>query len=328
MEPLYPFLFELDDMTQSYLWGGEKLLTFGKPGAANQPLAEIWEVSDRAEDDRVSVIANGPLAGKTLRWIMKNHQQDLLGRAQPVNGKFPILVKFLDAKQQLSLQVHPPISVAGQLDGEPKTECWLVLDGTDSSATITVGLQQASDKTAFKTALTNGSLTSLIQTVPVKAGDCMFLPSGRLHAIGAGCLILEVQENSNTTFRAFDWNRIDPKTNKVRELHVEQALASIDFADVQPKLQQSIPIMETFGETLVTCPQFVLERWQVTNSNEHRPTDSFEVITCLTGNLKLISDDSELKLSPLTTSLIPASVTSYKISGTGSYSRVFVPSAL
>lgn len=328
MQSLYPFLFELDGMTQSYLWGGEKLRAFGKPGIPSQPLAEVWEISDRAEDDRISVIANGPLIGKNLRWLMENHQQDLLGKAKPVDGKFPLLIKLLDAKQQLSLQVHPSQTAAGQLGSESKTECWLLLNGTDPQASITVGLDHVINQEEFKAAITNDTLVPLINSIPVKIDDCMFLPSGRLHAIGAGCLILEVQENSNTTYRVFDWNRIDPKTNKAREIHVEQALASIDFNDVQPKLQSPMPIMETAGETLVECPQFVLERWRVSGTNMHQPTDSFEIITCLTGNLKLVTYDSELTLSPLTTALIPASVPTYKISGTGSYSRVFVPSAL
>lgn len=328
MESLYPFLFDLDGMTQSYLWGGEKLRAFGKLGAANQPLAEVWEVSDRSEDDRMSVIANGPLAGKNLRWLMENHQQELLGKAKPIDGKFPLLIKLLDAKQQLSLQVHPPQAIAAQLGGEPKTECWLLLDDTDPTATITVGLQQETDQAKFKAVITDNKLESLINTIPVKTEDCMFLPSGRLHAIGAGCLILEIQENSNTTYRVFDWNRIDPKTNRSRELHIEKALASIDFVDIQPGLQQPMPIIETTGETLVRCPQFIVERWRVTDSNEHRPIDSFEAITCLTGTLRLTSDITELTLPPLTTSLIPASVTSYTIHGNGSYSRVFVPSAL
>jgi len=315
MQSLYPFLFDLNGMTQSYLWGGEKLQAFGKPGIPNQPLAEVWEVSDRSEDDRISVIANGPLAGKTLRWLMENHQPELLGKAKPINGKFPLLIKLLDAKQQLSLQVHPPQAIATQLGGEPKTECWLLLDNTDLQSTITVGLEHTTDQVEFKAAITNDTLKPLINTLPVKTDDCMFLPSGRLHAIGAGCLILEIQENSNTTYRVFDWNRVDPTTNSPRELHVEKALASIDFADIQPQLQQPMPIIETTGETLVRCPQFTLERWRVAESNEHQPMDSFEVITCLTGTLRLISDSTELRLSPLTTSLIPASIASYSMHG-------------
>lgn len=328
MESLYPFLFELEGMTQSYLWGGEKLRALTKSNTPNQPLAEVWGISDRAEDNRVSIIANGPLAGKSLRWLMENHQRDLLGKAQPVNEKFPLLIKLLDAKQQLSLQVHPPQAVAAQLGGEPKTECWLLLDGTDPEATITVGLQRPTDKDALRIAILDGKLESLINTIPVKENNCMFLPSGRLHAIGAGCLILEVQENSNTTYRVFDWNRIDPITNEARDLHIDQAINSIDFNDVKPELQQPASTIETAGKTLVQCPQFTLEHWQVNEANKHQPTDSFEIITCLTGNLKLISDDSELTLPPLMTSLVPASVSTYSIHGSGSYSRVFVPSTL
>lgn len=328
MEQLYPFLFKLDGMTQSYLWGGDKLRAFGKPSTPNQPLAEVWEVSDRPEDDRVSVIANGPLAGKTLRWLMEEYQHDLLGAAKPVGGKFPLLVKLLDAKLQLSLQVHPPHTIAASLGGEPKTECWLVLNGSDPDASITTGLQQPVTADEFRQRIEDNQIQTMLHTLPVAPGDCMFLPSGRLHAIGAGCLILEIQENSNTTYRVFDWNRVDPNTHQARELHLGQALQSIDFTDMQPQLQQPVALDQTHGETLVMCPQFTLERWHVASMNEHTPTDSFEIITCLAGDVSLESNGVELMLPPLTTSLVPASISAYTIHGKGTYSRVFVPSAL
>lgn len=332
MNSLYPFLFNLDGMTQSYLWGGNKLRDFGKPGNAEQPLAEVWEISDRPEDERVSVITNGPLAGKTLRWLMENYQQELMGNVKVINGKFPLLVKLLDAKQRLSLQVHPPASVAAQLGGQSKTECWLLLDGTDPSAKIIAGLEHPITMQEFKAATTTTKLEPLLHSMSVKTGDAMLLPSGRLHAIDAGCLILEIQENSNTTYRVFDWNRIDPITNQPRQLHLEQALASIDFADVAPTLAQPIKnLHQPNCETLATCPQFTLERWQVALKQEHWPANSFEIITCLSGNLTLESSGETLSLPPFTTVLIPSSTTSYTLHSKGSnslYSRVFVPTTV
>lgn len=328
MHQLYPLQFKLDGMTQSYLWGGNKLESLVPSYAATKPLAEIWAVSDRPEDGRVSVVANGELAGMNLHELIECYGSELIGDAKMVNGKFPLLIKLIDAKTPLSLQVHPPAHVAGQLHGKSKIEAWLFLDNTASTASITAGLSAETSKEEFKAALASNTVESLLHSFPVQSGDCMFLPSGRLHAIGAGCLLLEIQENSNTTYRVFDWNRIDPATQQPRDLHVEEALASITFDDKKPSLQQPLSIQGGLGELLVDCPQFRLERWRTQDSNTHQPNRSFEIITCLTGMITLEYDDRKLALPPLNSSLVPASLHSYTVNGSGTYSRVFVPSAV
>src|ERR1039458_1782411 len=200
---------------------------------AGKPIGESWEISDRPGD--VSVIANGPLAGKNLRWLMENHRAELLGDAKPANeNRFPLLFKILDAREKLSLQVHPPAGKAAELGGEPKTEMWFIADAAPG-AELFVGLKRGVTRAEFEKKVATGEVEECFHRVPVRAGDAMFLPSGRVHAIGAGLVIFEIQQNSDTTYRVFDWNRLG-LDGKPRELHIPQSLASIDFKDFEPSL--------------------------------------------------------------------------------------------
>ena len=228
---LYPFTFQ--PIFKERVWGGRRLQSlYGKSLPAGAPIGESWEISDRPEG--VSVITNGPLTGRDLRWLMEHHAAELLGPAKPVSGRFPLLVKLLDAQDKLSLQVHPPASLAGQLGGEPKTEAWYVGD-TEPHADIYVGLRKDTTRAEFERRLREGSVADCFHRLSVNRGDAMFLPSGRVHALGAGSVIFEVQQNSDTTYRVFDWNRLG-LDGKPRELHVDAALASIAFDDFEPAL--------------------------------------------------------------------------------------------
>ena len=229
---LYPFVFQ--PIFKDRIWGGRELeRLYGKKIPAGQPIGESWEISDRPGD--ASVIANGPLAGKNLRWLMENHAAEILGDAKPAAaGRFPLLCKILDAREKLSLQVHPPASKAAELKGEPKTEMWFVADAVPE-ASLYVGLKRGVTRAEFEQKIADGSVAEYFHRLPVKAGDTMFLPSGRVHAIGNGLVIFEIQQNSDTTYRVFDWNRVG-LDGKPRELHIAQSLASIDFNDFEPKL--------------------------------------------------------------------------------------------
>jgi mannose-6-phosphate isomerase len=241
---LYPFVFH--PILKERVWGGRKLeQLYGKPLPAERPIGESWEISDRPGD--VSVIANGPLAGKDLYWLMQNHQQDLLGDAAAADGRFPLLIKILDARETLSLQVHPPADKAAGLRGEPKTEMWYIAEA-DPKAKLYVGLKRGTTRRDFQEKLRLGTVAQCFHQLRVRSGDAMFLPSGRVHAIGAGLVIFEIQQNSDTTYRVFDWNR-KGLDGRPRELHVEQALASINFDDFEPALLPSQ--LENIGPTLV-----------------------------------------------------------------------------
>ncbi|HEY9508798.1 MAG TPA: type I phosphomannose isomerase catalytic subunit [Verrucomicrobiae bacterium] len=227
------YLFKFNSIFKERVWGGRNLETlYHKQLPGSGPIGESWEVSDRPGD--ASVIANGPLAGKNLRWLMENHERELLGDAKSQNGLFPLLVKILDAQEKLSLQVHPPASKAAELGGDPKTEMWYIVQAAPG-AELYVGLKRGVTREEFERRIQDGTVAECFHRVPVKAGDTMFLPSGRVHAIGAGLVIFEIQQNSDTTYRVFDWNRVGTD-GKPRDLHVPQSLASIDFEDVEPAL--------------------------------------------------------------------------------------------
>ena len=232
--PLYPLTFE--PRFKERVWGGRQLeRLYGKPLPASHPIGESWEITDRPGD--ISVITNGPFAGRDLRWLMENHRAELLGDALSQGDRFPLLIKLLDAREKLSLQVHPPAHVAAALGGEPKTELWFIADA-EPGAMLYVGLKRGVTRAEFERRIQDGTVAECFHGVPVKAGDSMFLPSGRVHAIGAGLVIFEIQQNSDTTYRVFDWHRMG-LDGKPRELHVPQSLASLDFADFEPGLVQS-----------------------------------------------------------------------------------------
>jgi mannose-6-phosphate isomerase len=228
--PLYPLVFE--PRFKMRIWGGRSLETlYRKPLPPDARIGESWEISDRPGDE--SVIANGPLAGRTLRDLMVHRGPDVLGHAAPADdGRFPLLCKILDARDRLSLQVHPPAS-ARHL-GEPKTEMWYIA-AADPGAELFVGLKRGVTRGAFERAIADGTVAACFHRVEVTAGDAMFLPSGRVHAIGSGLVIFEIQQNSDTTFRVYDWDRVG-LDGRPRELHVPQSLASIDFEDFEPSL--------------------------------------------------------------------------------------------
>jgi mannose-6-phosphate isomerase len=215
------------------IWGGRQLQTlYDKPLAPGLTIGESWEISDRPGDE--SVVAAGPWQGRTLHQIMEERPAELLGPLKPIPKRFPLLIKILDAQATLSLQVHPQAARAAELGGEPKTEMWYVAQA-GPAAELFVGLKNGVSRAEFEKQLAAGAVADCFHRIPVQAGDAMFLPSGRVHALGAGMVIFEIQQNSDTTYRVFDWNRLDA-TGKPRQLHVAESLASIDFADFQPSL--------------------------------------------------------------------------------------------
>lgn len=228
---LYPLTFH--PIFKERVWGGRSLETlYRKPLPPGLPIGESWEIADRPGG--ASVIQNGPLAGKNLRWLMEHHADEVLGSARSQNGRFPLLVKVLDAAEKLSLQVHPPARVAAALGGEPKTEMWYITHAAPD-AELFVGLKRGVTEAEFERRIRAGTVAECFHRLAVRPGDAMFLPSGRVHAIGAGNVIFEIQQNSDTTYRVFDWNRVD-RDGQTRELHVAQSLASIDFGDFEPSL--------------------------------------------------------------------------------------------
>src|SRR3954469_15692184 len=231
MHVLYPLTFR--PVFKERVWGGRQLqVLYDKRLPANVPIGESWEICDRP--DEVSVIDNGPLAGKDLHFLVKEFGSKLFGQAAPNKSRFPLLIKILDSRDRLSLQVHPPASKARVLGGEPKTEFWYIAEAAPG-AELYVGLKRGCTRQQFIERMEQGTVEECFHRVPGRAGDAMFLPSGRAHALAAGMVIFEIQQNSDTTYRVFDWNRLG-LDGKPRDLHIQESLASIDFNDFEPSL--------------------------------------------------------------------------------------------
>jgi mannose-6-phosphate isomerase len=232
---------------------------------------------------------------------MENHQEELLGTARSLNGRFPLLIKILDAEEKLSLQVHPPAHKAEALRGEAKTEMWYITHARPG-AELYVGLRPGTTRTQFEAGVKSGKVAECFHRVPVHSGDAMFLPSGRVHAIGAGLVIFEIQQNSDTTYRVFDWNRTD-SAGKARQLHVAESLECIDFEDFEPS------VIKPSGDrqALVSDPLFSVERLDLREGEaQEYALRAAQVIAVVEGSLWLEFDNVEL--GPGDFCLIPASL--------------------
>ena len=219
---------------QTRVWGGRRLESvFHRELPTQEPFGESWQVSDRSE-----AMSTTP-DGVSLNDLWQNHREAVFGAVKSESESFPLLMKILDACDDLSIQVHPPADVAPGLGGEPKTEMWFIAHA-DPGAKIYAGLRAGVTRAEFETAIQNGTVADLVHVIQPRSGDCLFIPSGRIHAIGAGLLIFEIQQNSDTTYRVFDWNRVG-LDGQPRQLHIAESLASIDFTDFEPQMHPASP---------------------------------------------------------------------------------------
>lgn len=260
---------------QERVWGGRELANrLGRTLPGSRPIGEAWEVVDRPEAQ--SVVAEGPLRGKTLHDLWTDHRAEVFGARHGESGpRFPLLCKLLDARDRLSVQVHPPAGIARQLDGEPKTEVWYFL-ACDPGSRIYAGLSSGTTRTSFEEKLARGEIEECLHVLPTHEGDSIFIPSGRLHAIGEGNLIVEIQQNSDTTYRVFDWNR-EGLDGKPRELHIEESMLSTDFADFTPPLDH-VP-----SGIVAECRHFRVEKKILAAPEDLRPHGDFAIVTLLAG---------------------------------------------
>lgn len=234
------------------VWGGRELervyhRTLPNP---HQPYGESWEIVDRTKEQ--SVVDHGPLAGTSLHDLWTTRRMEIFGAEYGNHPRFPILIKLLDARDDLSIQVHPPADLAAGLGGEPKSEMWFIA-ACDPGAKLFLGLQRGVTRADFEHAIAHGTVADCVHVVRPRPGDSIFIASGRLHAIGAGFLIHEIQQNSDTTYRVFDWNR-PGLDGKPRDLHVAPSLASIDFQDYEPAMDTPD------GDILASCAYFQTAR--------------------------------------------------------------------
>ncbi len=238
---------------QERVWGGRNLEeALGRKLPKGEVIGESWDVVDRPE--AMSVIDKGDFAGKSLRELIEDRPEEIMGEGYDSSRPFPILVKWLDCSDRLSLQVHPPAEVAPALGGEPKTENWYIAD-CRPDASLIVGLKNGVTRDEFKRRLGEGTLEECVHRFPVSSGESILVESGRIHAIDAGNLILEIQQNSDTTYRVYDWGRVG-LDGSPRQLHLEESLKCIDWNDFEPEAVCPGP-----GESLLAdCREFRLRK--------------------------------------------------------------------
>ncbi len=260
------------------VWGGRTLETrYERELPDSQPYGESWELVDRSDDQ--SIVETGDHSGQTLNYLWTNHRDEVFGPGLPDSERFPILIKILDCQDDLSIQVHPPAHLAPSLNGEPKTEMWY-LAGVEDRALLYIGFKEGVTRAQFEQSIHDGTVADYVHRIAPQEGESIFIPSGRLHAIGGGNLIFEIQQNSDTTYRVFDWNRMG-LDGKARELHIEESLSSIDFEDFEPAMD--IPS----GHTLAQCAYFKTDEVKL-NTGEYISNPSsqhFSVIAVVSGEL-------------------------------------------
>lgn len=312
MSPLYPLRF--GPILKRYLWGGRKLASaLGKSLGEGNDYAESWEICDRDSDQ--SVVAEGPLAGATLNQLVSTRGEELLGRHAP-HARFPLLFKFLDAQKTLSVQVHPDNHRASKLVPPDlgKTEAWVVLDAEPGSL-IYAGLKRGFDRAALERELARGTCELCLHQFQPQPGDCIFLPAGVVHAIGAGLLIAEIQQASDVTYRLYDWNRVGPD-GKPRQLHLEQALEAIDYTYGPAHPQQPQPTDRPHVSRLVTCDEFVLDRWRFDRPEVAGGDGRCHFLAVLSGEVSIAGDPAGRPLAKGGAVLLPASLGSVPITPT------------
>ena len=302
MTQLYPLIFV--PVYKKYIWGGRRLDTvLGRKLGPEPTYAESWEISDHPHGQ--SVVENGPLAGASLAELTASRGEELLGRHHP-QPRFPLLLKYLDAKQRLSVQVHPDDDSATRLglDDCGKTEAWLVIDAEPGSV-IWAGFDQSVDRQSVQSAIRDGNIERLLHRFEPSPGDCLFLPAGTVHSLGEGILVVEIQQASDSTFRLFDWNRLDDDGNP-RTLHVEQALDAIDYTQGPVGPVHPHPTKRPWAERLVESDQFLLDRLSIDSPQMVENGGTCHVITVISGGVSVDGDLGSETLCLGQTILLPA----------------------
>ena len=308
---LYPLKFY--PILKERLWGGTKLGTRLGKSISSDFNGESWEISGVNGD--VSIISNGHLEGKDLQQIIDTYPEELLGKTnvRRFGNEFPILIKFIDAKKDLSIQLHPNDELARtRHNSYGKTEMWYVMD-SDPGSELIIGFNKDVSLEEYKSSLENNKLSELMNYVPVKEGDAFFINTGKVHAIGAGILLAEIQQTSDVTYRIYDFNRRD-KDGNLRELHTELALDAIDYSRKDDFVVNYDKDSDE-PNTMVQSPYFTTYYWQLTRSKEIdlSTKDSFSIYLCIEGDAELESEGVTTTLNMGETVLIPASADSLTI---------------
>ncbi|SDR97219.1 mannose-6-phosphate isomerase [Maribacter dokdonensis] len=312
---IHPLKFK--PILKERLWGGTKLKeVFGKP-IESDITGESWELSTVPGD--ISVVANGSLEGKSLQELIDSNGEELLGKSvvERFGKEFPILIKFIDAKQDLSIQLHPNDALAKERHNSfGKTEMWYIMDA-DPKAELIVGFNKDVTKEEYAESVANDTLLDLLNYEQVKEGDTFFINTGKIHAIGAGVMLAEIQQTSDVTYRVFDFNRKD-KDGNLRELHTDLALDAVDY-EKKDDFKVSYSHEKNEVNTMVDCPYFKTNFIELTENLELDTVnrDSFTIFMCVGGEAKISTAEGEVAIKSGETALLPASTQKISLQSTG-----------
>ena len=305
---MYPLKFE--PILKQTLWGGDKIIPFKHLNETLPNVGESWEVS--AVEGSESVVANGADKGYTLPEMVRKYKEELVGEANYARfgNKFPLLIKFIDAKLDLSIQVHPGDELAKKRHNSfGKNEMWYVI-AADKGAKLISGFAEEITPKEYKDRVHNGTFAEVLQTCAIEPGDVFYVPAGRVHGIGAGAFVAEIQQTSDITYRIFDYNRKD-KDGKSRELHTSQAMDAINFSDVQDDFRTEYERVQNEPVEMVASPYFTTSVYDMTEeiTCDYSELDSFVIFICVEGSCRLTDDNqNEITLRAGETVLLPAAV--------------------
>ena len=318
-------MYRFEPLLKQTLWGGDKIIPFKHLDAQLENVGESWEIS--GVKDNETIIANGPDKGKSLNQLVREQKEKLVGSEnyQRFGDEFPLLIKFIDARQDLSIQVHPTDEIAHRQGRERgKTEMWYLMP-SEPEATLLCGLKKHITPDEYKRMVSEKTIVDAIARYPVHEGDCFFLPAGRIHAIGSGCFLAEIQQTSDVTYRIYDFDRHDD-LGRPRELHTELAAESINY-DVLPDYQTHYTPAKNQRVQLVECPYFTTSVYDLDQpiNLDYTSLDSFVILIGLSGaGIVTEADGTRFVLRAGETILLPATTGRLNVEGTVKFLETYV----
>ena len=317
-------MYKFEPLLKQTLWGGDKIIPFKHLNTIMEQVGESWEIS--GVKDNETIVANGPEKGKPLNQLVREQKDKLVGEEnyKRFGDEFPLLIKFIAARQDLSIQVHPTDEVAHrQGKSRGKTEMWYALE-SDAGSLLYNGLKQQITPEQYKTMVEDGTITDALARYEVHEGDVFFIPAGRIHAIGAGCFVAEIQQTSDVTYRIYDYMRKD-KNGNYRELHTQLASESIDYT-VQPNYRTEYEPRKNEGVQVITCPYFTTAVYDLTEpmTLDYSELDSFVILIAVKGEGRLICNGEEMSFQMGDTVLFPATTNEVRVEGDVKFLETYV----
>ncbi len=317
-------MYIFEPQLKQTLWGGDRIIPFKHLDTQMEAVGESWEISGVKGNE--TIVANGKDKGKSLNQLVREQKGQLVGEDnyQRFGDEFPLLIKFIDARQDLSIQVHPTDEIAHrQGKSRGKTEMWYALESTPG-AQLYNGLKQQITPDQYKQMVANDTITDALARYEVSEGDVFFIPAGRIHAIGAGCFVAEIQQTSDVTYRIYDYKRKD-KNGNYRELHTKEAAESIDFR-IYDNQHINYTLSKNEGVQVVSCPHFTTAVYDLTEpmTLDYSDLDSFVILIAVKGQGKLICEDEEITFQMGDTVLLPATTQEVKVEGAVKFLETYV----